>query len=573
MLLVGGSVLLSGNSITHVNAPTDTTAPSWTSASVNTNTNEIDILGVSEPGIYFGLINSTSTPLTGSAIETAVAGSELITNGNFSAGISNWSAHNSAIMTTSSSKLSVDSNGTLVGNAYQAITTVVGKKYVLIADVIPGTNPATVAPSTTPGDLGNITSATVSSQTTITLEFTATGTTTYIRLGRTSITSGDPSFFNNVTVREILQTEAAATIFAVNPGTTSGTIDKSGVTNGVRYLHGTIKDLAGNYSTDIVIEFTQSDTTAPVLTSPTDAANGANASTASVTTDEANGVLYTVVTTSATTPSAAQVKAGQDNTGAAAAFAGNQTVTATGIQTVSPAPSGLSVGTSYRTHFMHEDAAGNQSSVASAAGFTTTIVPGFIRAQSDVTNGTGITYTFTGASLPATKIAVSVFVPGASGIALSSVTIGGVAATKKLAIVDNFLVFEIWEASVGSGNSGTIDVTTTAAALATRCGISVHAVPGLIYQTGTTFYNVSTTVATLSTNTSAGDYVIFHTFNAGGSAVTPSGYTEDFDGLVESPSDYHEGGHNPSATGGTPEVFTATIGSAAELGGISAVYR
>lgn len=112
-----------------------------------------------------------------------------------------------------------------------------------------------------------------------------------------------------------------------------------------------------------------SDTTAPVLTSPTDDANGSTASTGSVTTDEGNGTLYWVVTTSATAPSVAQIQAGQDHTGAAAAASGSQAVTAAGVQNITP--SGLSASTQYYTHYQHQDAATNDSTVSSADGFTT----------------------------------------------------------------------------------------------------------------------------------------------------------------------------------------------------------
>ncbi len=117
--------------------------------------------------------------------------------------------------------------------------------------------------------------------------------------------------------------------------------------------------------------FTTADVTAPTLSSPTDAANGSTAATGSVSTNEGNGTLYWVVSTSGTAPSAAQVKAGNDHTGSAAADSGSQAVSGTGVQTLSPAPSGLTASTAYTIHFMHEDAAANQSSVASGDGFTT----------------------------------------------------------------------------------------------------------------------------------------------------------------------------------------------------------
>ena len=157
-----------------------------------------------------------------------------------------------------------------------------------------------------------------------------------------------------------------------------------------QYFHLMHEDAATNQSTASSTSFTTSaaDVTAPTLSSPTDEANGATASTASVSTDEANGTLYTAVTTSATAPTAAQVKLGQDNSSVAAAFAGSQAVSATGVQTISPAPSGLTPSTANTTHFMHEDAAGNQSAVSSASGFTTAAGGAYTQNFVD-TNGTG----------------------------------------------------------------------------------------------------------------------------------------------------------------------------------------
>jgi len=113
------------------------------------------------------------------------------------------------------------------------------------------------------------------------------------------------------------------------------------------------------------------DIVAPTLSSPVDTANGTTAATGSVSTNEGNGTLYWVVSTSGTAPSAAQVKAGQMHTGSAAAASGSQAVSGTGVQTLSPAPSGLTASTAYTIHFMHEDAAANQSAVSSGNGFTT----------------------------------------------------------------------------------------------------------------------------------------------------------------------------------------------------------
>lgn len=113
-----------------------------------------------------------------------------------------------------------------------------------------------------------------------------------------------------------------------------------------------------------------SDTTAPTLSSPTGAANGNTAMTGSVSTNEGNGTLYWVVTTSSTSPSAAQVQAGNDHNGAAAPASGSQAVSATGTQNISD--NGLTAGTTYYVHYSHKDAANNSSTTSTSASFTTT---------------------------------------------------------------------------------------------------------------------------------------------------------------------------------------------------------
>lgn len=111
------------------------------------------------------------------------------------------------------------------------------------------------------------------------------------------------------------------------------------------------------------------DTTPPNLTSPLGAATGTITASVGATTDEGNGTLYAVVTTSATPPSVAQLQAGQDHTGAAAAWAGSQAVSSTGAKTLNA--TGLAASTAYRAHLHQEDAAGNESAVVTSASFTT----------------------------------------------------------------------------------------------------------------------------------------------------------------------------------------------------------
>lgn len=99
------------------------------------------------------------------------------------------------------------------------------------------------------------------------------------------------------------------------------------------------------------------DTTAPTLTSPTGTQTGSTTASGTVTTDEANGTLYFLASTNAT-ETAATVKA-----------ASSQAVSATGSQAVSF--TGLTASTTYYAHYCHRDAAGNDSTVANSASFTT----------------------------------------------------------------------------------------------------------------------------------------------------------------------------------------------------------
>lgn len=122
---------------------------------------------------------------------------------------------------------------------------------------------------------------------------------------------------------------------------------------------------------DSVVVDAPIDLTAPTLSSATGTETSDTEADLSVDTDEDSGTLYWVVTQSATSPSKAQVKAGQDHTGAAADDDGSQAVSGTGTQNITGGATGLTAETEYYAHFMHEDAATNQSDVETSAGFET----------------------------------------------------------------------------------------------------------------------------------------------------------------------------------------------------------
>ncbi len=162
-------------------------------------------------------------------------------------------------------------------------------------------------------------------------------------------------------------TETAATIKAGGAtlaitSTGSKAVTVSGLSASTTYyLHFVHVDSSNNTSNVVdSASFTTAaagDTTPPTLSSPVGTQTGQTTATATVSTNEANGTLYYMVSTN-TTETAATVKAGS-----------NQAVTATGTQNVSF--SGLIAGTTYYSHFLHRDAAGNDSTVANGPGFTT----------------------------------------------------------------------------------------------------------------------------------------------------------------------------------------------------------
>lgn len=103
------------------------------------------------------------------------------------------------------------------------------------------------------------------------------------------------------------------------------------------------------------------DTTAPILTTPTATATGQTTASGSVTTDEGNGTLYYLASGNSS-ESAATVKGGS-----------SQAVSGTGVQNVTF--TGLTANTPYYPHYVHDDAADNESNVASGSQFTTDAIP------------------------------------------------------------------------------------------------------------------------------------------------------------------------------------------------------
>ncbi len=120
------------------------------------------------------------------------------------------------------------------------------------------------------------------------------------------------------------------------------------------------------------------DIIAPILTLPTGIKTSSTTGSGDVTSiNDPNGVLWFVVSENGANPSAQQILDGDDQGDVAGVDSGNQPVTAAGLQPTIGF-TGLSASTAYFAHYLHVDAANNQSNVESSS-------PAFTTDASDVT--------------------------------------------------------------------------------------------------------------------------------------------------------------------------------------------
>ena len=116
--------------------------------------------------------------------DTDVVGSgELISNGDFSGGTTNWTTNGTSIITDQGGYIRVDRNsGSAANQCYQDITTVVGETYMIRAKVLATNNqyasiyhPGGETKSTTPATADILTGSFVATGTTSRIELAATG--------------------------------------------------------------------------------------------------------------------------------------------------------------------------------------------------------------------------------------------------------------------------------------------------------------------------------------------------------------------------------------------------------------
>jgi hypothetical protein len=113
----------------------------------------------------------------------------------------------------------------------------------------------------------------------------------------------------------------------------------------------------------------------PVLSTGVVTVTGNTTATVSAATTGTTGTMYAVLTTSIKRPTRAQIKAGQNDLGAAAAWGGTAAVTSATTYTINA--SGLGAGTIYHAHIVHETGAGFSNTVWATGTTTGIAVAGF----------------------------------------------------------------------------------------------------------------------------------------------------------------------------------------------------
>ena len=123
-----------------------------------------------------------------------------VANGDFSLGLHGWTAQVSSLA-VSSGELEVTNSGTNYGRAYQAVNTVIGKDYIVSADIRKGTCTTAYiqAGNTLYGTEYGSESTTSATLVTLTLSFTATTDTTYINC-LNSNDSNATGYYDNISV-------------------------------------------------------------------------------------------------------------------------------------------------------------------------------------------------------------------------------------------------------------------------------------------------------------------------------------------------------------------------------------
>lgn len=195
----------------------------------------------------------------------------------------------------------------------------------------------------------------------------------------------------------------------------------------------------------------------------------------------------------------------------------------------------------------------------------------FIAAPLDAVNQT--TYTFSGITFPAGRVAVFVRLQAGVGVTLGSLTINGVSVNVATPDLDGSFNANnpgMWFSAIVSAGTGSV-VVGASGGNANRCAIAVYDVVGLVYATGTV--DDTANPSTVDANTQAGDVALCSSYVFGATSYSATGLpNERFDGQIEG-SNYHAVHDNLNCTGGSPEQFRVTAAPSGSPRSVLAIYR
>ena len=159
---------------------------------------------------------------------TNITGTELVTNGTFDTDATGWTEGNGATLSVVSNRLRVTNGASDFGYAYQALTTEVGKSYIVQLEYTAGTAAGyrvQVGSSIAGSELYQ--SAYPTTASTLVATFTAVGATSYLTILIDDV-SGNYADFDNVSVRLADEDRSVN----ANALATYGTITKTAVDTG-----------------------------------------------------------------------------------------------------------------------------------------------------------------------------------------------------------------------------------------------------------------------------------------------------------------------------------------------------
>lgn len=169
-------------------------------------------------------------------------------------------------------------------------------------------------------------------------------------------------------------------------------------------------------------------------------------------------------------------------------------------------------------------------------GFSSASIPVLDFTDSDTSSADQSTYTFTNRAIgPANnnRLVVVVTQAGNNGSRVSSVQIGGVAATELVDVATNGPC-AIYARVVPTGTTATIAITYNASQ--NGCLFQVYTITGLSSTTPVSTYSATNNDPSTTINVPAGGIVIAGAHSDANTTATWTGADEDFDGTVSTPT-------------------------------------